>query len=121
MSAIVSEQNDFLADIAMLIGKAQAMGFQISAGEMWRTPAQQKIYFDTGKSKTMNSKHLDRLAFDLNFFRDGKLISDKATLQPLGYWWESLNPKNRWGGSWRGLVENGKSNFIDCPHFERNI
>ena len=118
---MIDEQNLFLADIAKLIVKAQEMGFTITAGEMWRTPEQQAVYVKTGKSKTMNSRHLDRLAFDLNFFKDGKLAGTKAALQELGDWWESLGPKNRWGGSWRGLIDSGKSTFVDVPHFERSV
>jgi nucleoside-diphosphate-sugar epimerase len=30
-----------------------------------------------------------------------------------GKYWESLYPKNRWGGNF--------SNLVDCPHFERNV
>ena len=26
-----------------------------------------------------------------------------------------------WGGSWRGLIETGKSTFVDDPHFERQV
>jgi hypothetical protein len=50
---------------------------------------------------------------DLNFFRDGKIIWDKGILAPIGAYWESLYPKNRWGGNFKSLV--------DCPHFERNV
>ncbi len=110
---MVDEQDAFLFDVAMLIRKAHELGFKISAGEMWRTQQQQEIYFKTGRSKTMRSKHLDRLAFDLNFFLDGKVVGDKATLQTLGDWWESIGPKNRWGGNF--------TSFVDCPHFERNL
>lgn len=61
----------------------------------------------------MDSIHLKRCAIDLNFFKDGKIIWDKAVLASLGKYWESLHPKNRWGGNFRSLV--------DCPHFERNV
>jgi hypothetical protein len=44
---------------------------------------------------------------------DGKIIWDKTILAPLGVYWESLYPKNRWGGNFKSLV--------DCPHFERNV
>ena len=74
---------------------------------------EQAIYFKTGRSKTMNSIHLKRCAIDLNFFKDGKIIWDKATIAPLGVYWESLHAKNRWGGNF--------SNLVDCPHFERNV
>lgn len=60
----------------------------------------------------MNSNHLRRLAIDLYFFRDGKLVSSPEELKELGTFWESLHPKNRWGGNWK---------FVDCPHFERNV
>jgi hypothetical protein len=61
----------------------------------------------------MNSIHLKRCAIDLNFFKDGKIIWDKVILAPIGTYWESLHPKNRWGGNFKSLV--------DCPHFERNV
>jgi hypothetical protein len=52
-------------------------------------------------------------ATHLNFFKDGKIIWDKEQIAPLGAYWESLHPKNRWGGNFKSLV--------DCPHFERNV
>jgi hypothetical protein len=61
----------------------------------------------------MNSIHLKRCAIDLNFFKDGKLIWDREQLAPIGAYWQSLNPKNRWGGNFKTLV--------DVPHFERNV
>lgn len=110
---MVTEQNAFLTDFALLILEAQKRGFEVSAGELLRTPEQQKIYFDTGRSKTLDSNHLKKLAGDLNFFKDGKWIQSKAELQGLGDFWEALNPLNRWGGNFRS--------FTDCPHFERNL
>lgn len=83
----------------------------VTGGELYRTPEQQQIYVNTGRSKTMNSNHLRRCAIDLNFFMDGKIVWDKAQLSPLGSYWESLSPKNRWGGNFKSLV--------DVPHFER--
>jgi hypothetical protein len=85
----------------------------VTGGELARTPEQQAIYVKTGRSKTLNSIHLKRCAIDLNFFKDGQIIWDKSILAPLGAYWETLNPKNRWGGNFNSLV--------DCPHFERNV
>lgn len=109
--ALVAEQAAFLQDAAALIQYAAQHGWTITAGELYRTPEQQDIYVKTGRSKTNNSYHLKRLAIDLNFFKDGKLIYDVQALKPLGQFWESLNPKNSWGGNW--------SSFKDVPHFER--
>lgn len=111
--SLSQEQAAFLLDACKLIEYATAQGWTVTGGELYRTPEQQAIYVNTGRSKTLNSNHLKRLAIDLNFIKDGKIIWDKATLAPLGAFWESLNPKNRWGGNFKSLV--------DCPHFERNV
>jgi hypothetical protein len=65
--------------------------------------------------------HLKKLAIDLAVFRGGVLIVDREGIAPLGEFWEGLDERNRWGGSWRGLVESGKSSFVDAFHFERYI
>ena len=109
----VAEQAAFLLDVTRLIQKATEMGFVVTAGELYRTPEQQEIYVKTGRSRTMNSLHLQRRAVDLNFFKDGKLVYDKHVLAPLGAYWESLNPLNSWGG-------NGVK-LVDTPHFSRGV
>lgn len=110
---LVAEQNAFLLDIAKLINYVDNMddGVLVTGGELYRTIEQQQIYFAKGSSKTMNSNHLRRLAIDLNFIHNGKMITDRAPLQPYGDYWESLNPKNRAGMNWGW----------DCGHFERNV
>ena len=109
----VAEQAAFLLDVAKLINKSTELGFQVTAGELYRTPEQQEIYVKTGRSRTMNSLHLQRRAVDLNFFLNGKLTYDKAALAPLGAYWESLHPLNSWGG-------NGVK-LVDTPHFSRGV
>lgn len=117
--ALGQEQEIFAGHAALLIQKAIELGFGVRLGEVLRTPEQQKLYYNSGASKTMNSQHLKKLAIDLNLITQGRLATAAETRE-LGKWWESLDPLNRWGGSWRGAVEAGKSKFIDAPHFERN-
>lgn len=111
--SLVTEQAAFLLDVCRLVQFATNLGFVLTAGELYRTPEQQEIYMKTGRSQTMNSLHLKRLAVDFNIFKDGKLVSSKAVLAPLGAYWETLNPLNSWGG-------NGKK-LVDCPHFSRGL
>lgn len=111
--SLISDQNLFLRDVAKLIQEIQRLGFEVSAGELWRTPEQQAIYLKEGKSKTSNSYHLKRLAIDLNFFKNDVVVEDHASLDPIGKYWESLDPKNKWGGFWKSPV--------DLPHFERHV
>ena len=117
--SLVSEQAVFLLDVCKLIQHATDNGLTVTAGELYRTVEQQEIYLKTGRSKTLNSQHLKRMAADLNLFRGGKLLGTRDDLKAIGGYWESLSPKNRWGGSWRGAVDAGRSSFIDTPHFER--
>ena len=110
--SMVDEQWEFLQDVALLILEARKKGIKLSGGELFRTPEQQEIYLQTGKTKTSNSYHLKRLAIDFNFFINGELDYNSPLVAELGTYWESLNPnKNKWGGNFR--------NFKDTPHFER--
>ena len=112
------EQSLFAKDVMQLLYFIHDLGYEVTFGEVLRTEEQQEIYIKTGRSKTSNSMHLKKCAIDLNFFKDGELIE---TPNKIGKFWESLNDKNRWGGSWRGLIESGKSTFNDYPHFERQV
>ncbi len=114
--SLVRKQAAFLVQTRDLMQKAMDLGFVVAGGELHRTAEQQALYVKNGRSKTMNSQHLKRLAIDLNFFLeqpDGslKLVYDVEKLRSLGDYWESLDPANRWGGNW--------NNFKDTPHFER--
>lgn len=111
---LVPEQAAFLLDVAKLIYMATNAGFQVTGGELYRTAEQQDLYVKQGKSRTLDSNHLRRLAIDLNFFRDGKQVQGREDLLAVGEFWEEMNPGiNRWGGNFK--------QFIDTPHFERNV
>ena len=117
---MIREQFNFLLDVCKLVLYAASLGFVVTGGELWRTAEQQALYVKQGRSKTLNSNHLRRLAIDLNFFLNGVLCYDREKLRPLGEYWESLHPKNRWGGNFdRDWAR--KDTFKDLPHFERNV
>ena len=103
----------FSLNIADLIHYANSLSIGLTFGDAYRPLYLQKHYLATGKSKTMNSMHLKRLAVDFNFFINGKLTYKKDDLQALGDFWESLHKKNRWGGNFK--------RFTDTPHFEMYI
>lgn len=113
------EQWEFLKDVAKLIEFAQARGYKLTGGELERTRYQQAEYIRTKRSRTMESNHLRKLAIDLNIFWHGeyvggmKWVDAQNACKPLGDFWESLHPKNRWGGNFAKIV--------DLPHFERNV
>jgi len=111
--SLSQEQAAFLLDACKLIQYATSCGWTVTGGELSRTSEQQEIYFKQGKTKTMQSNHLRRLAIDLNFLKNGQPVWDKVQLADLGKFWESLSPLNRWGGNFKSLP--------DVPHFERNV
>ena len=114
------EQMAFVGDVILLLEKAKELGYEVTLGEALRPVEMQALYVKQGKSKTMDSQHLKKLAIDLNLFFNG-VVCTAAEIKPLGVYWESLNKLNRWGGSWRGAVESGQSHFVDSPHFERFV
>ena len=126
---MITAQWEFLQDVMHLIASIQDAGLIATGGDLWRNSDKltcplcqgkvdlQEMYVASGRSSTLKSLHLLRLAIDLNFFlplEDGGvlLISSPQDIythiEPIGDAWESFNPLNRWGGRFR-----------DYGHFER--
>jgi len=108
------KQANFLIDVAQLIFWCKSRGYKVTGGELFRTAYQQAEYIRKGYSSTKHSKHLKRLAIDLNIWVDGvsmwkfsdeKLL--KQVLQPIGDYWESLRVGNVWGGNWKVPFDPG--------------
>lgn len=104
------KQSLFAINLARLIIFTYEKGFELSLGEAWRTPEQQRIYLRRGLTKTSHSRHMDRLAIDLNLFKNGKYLTATSDYQELGDYWKTLHPDNRWGGDFTSLS--------DGNHFE---
>lgn len=91
------KQSLFVKLVAQLIQKATEMGYELTFGEAYRTPEQAILNAKAGKG-IKNSVHCDRLAIDLNLFKDGRFLGSTEDHRKLGEWWEKLNPDCRWGG-----------------------
>jgi hypothetical protein len=84
------KQSIFVLMVAALIIWAYIKGYEFTFGDAWARSGHKK-----------NSLHYDRLAIDLNLFRDGEyLIRTEDHLQ-LGEFWELI------GGSWGGRYDDG--------------
>jgi peptidoglycan L-alanyl-D-glutamate endopeptidase CwlK len=74
----------------------------------------QTILFNTGKSRTMNSRHLNGRAVDIAVLVDGKVTWDfkyyKEVAAHIKMVAQKLNISITWGGDWKS--------FLDGPHFE---
>lgn len=131
MLSLLEKQKLFTKNIADLIGFAFDSGISLTFGEVYRTKEQQELYYKSGRSKTMNSRHLKRLAVDFNFFDEkdgGKMLfssssadqyqKDIKRIVPLAIYWMQLNGDNIWGGDWDRDYETLDETFKDPYHFE---
>jgi len=84
------QQSKFMLLLAHLILHAYNEGYELTGGDLWAK---------TGHIK--NSAHYDRLAIDLNLFKDGVYLTATEDHRTLGEYWESLDPDCRWGGRFR--------------------
>lgn len=106
------EQQEFARQVALLITYINTTGYKVTFGEALRTPEQAEIYAKQGKG-IKDSLHCKSLAIDLNLFdKSGKYLTQTDDYRTFGEYWESLDPKNRWGG---------RFTRADGNHFERNV
>ena len=110
-------QRKFPLMVAELIRRSYADGYELTFGEAFRTEEQQRLYVRSGRSRTMSSLHMKRLAIDFNLFRDGKYIADGGLYRPLGEMWESVG--GRWGGRFGvEAADYPRKTGWDANHFE---
>lgn len=94
-------QRRFARMVPRLIDKAHQLGFEVTLGDAYRDP---RLHGQVGERKGYGhpkSAHKQRLAIDLNLFRDGVYLSATEDHRPLGEWWEAQ------GGAWGGRFEDG--------------
>ena len=98
------QQQRFAHMLALLILKANEMGFEVTLGEAYRPQFVADIYASQGKG-VKSSFHTKRLAIDLNLFKDGVYLTKTEDYRPLGEWWlKEYAPMSAWGGLWQDYV-----------------
>jgi|688.fasta_scaffold848022_2 hypothetical protein len=115
-----NKQSIFILNFAKLIVWAYQQGYELTAGELFRTEEQHQFNLKAGKSKAKRSKHQDRLAGDLNLFINGVYRTDTASYKPLGDYWVSLHKDNVWGGDFNKDGNKTTNDAWDGNHFQMN-
>lgn len=90
MSSLLDTQFTFSRKLGLLIPYIYEKGYCISLGDAWAK---------TGHRA--NSLHYDRLAIDLNLFKDKVWLTKTSDHEPIGLFWESI------GGYWGGRFGDG--------------
>lgn len=93
-------QSLFARLLPRLLDFAYNNGYEVTLGEAWRPPETAELYAKTGRG-IANSLHTDKLAIDLNLFKNGVFLGSTEDHRPLGEFWEALHPLCRWGGRFR--------------------
>lgn len=92
------KQSRFAREIPRLIDKAIALGYEVTIGDAYRDP---RVFGALGVKLGYGhpkSAHKNRLALDLNLFRDGVFLDSTEAHRPLGEWWEAQGEGHKWGG-----------------------
>jgi hypothetical protein len=131
MSELSALQRQFGVCLAKLLDHITESGFEFTLGEGYRTTEQAEInalplidrkvvegmlnakYPDLAKAIGIStshgiraSNHRNRLAQDLNIYKDGVWLTGAESYKPFGAWWKLQHPSARWGGD-----------FDDADHF----
>lgn len=112
---LLQKQQMFAHLVSGLLLAASKFGYSCTLGEAYRSPEEAARLAALGKGITQ-SLHTQRLAIDLNLFRDGVLLTKSEDYQTLGEWWElNSTPDYQccWGGRFRdgnhfSLAHNGR-------------
>jgi hypothetical protein len=100
-------QSVFAQMVARLLLKAHQLGFEVTLGDAYRDPrvfGAQGVRAGYGQAY---SAHKNRLAIDLNLFKDGEFLGSTQAHEMLGSWWESI------GGTWGGRFDDGNHYSLD--------
>jgi hypothetical protein len=97
IESLRQKQSRFVRYVGRLIQFATDSGYELTAGEFYRTPTEAALNAQQGDG-IRNSLHTIRLAVDFNLFKAGVLCNDVASFEPLGIFWENLATDCAWGG-----------------------
>lgn len=100
MESLGQKQRRFTKMVGQLILYAYSKGYELSFDECFRTPEQAALNAKNKKG-IKNSLHTQRLAVDLNLFKNGVYLDKTEDHRPLGLYWESI------GGTWGGRFNDG--------------
>jgi hypothetical protein len=93
-----AQQSAFARLVPRLIDKAFELGFEVTLGDAFRDP---RVHGALGVKMGYghrSSAHKEKMAIDLNLFKDGKFLDSTEAHKPLGEWWEKQHTLARWGG-----------------------
>ncbi len=106
-------QRLFAKLLPRLLDYAHEQGYELTLGDAYRDP---RLHGALGVKMGYghkDSNHKNRLAIDLNLFKDGVFLQATEDHKPLGEFWEKLHPLCRWGGRFKS--PDGNHYSVESP------
>ena len=104
--SLSAQQQKFTRMIPGLLNKAFELGYEVTLGDAFRDPRVHGAFGQKVSYGASKSFHKQRLAIDLNLFKDGKYLPGTEDHKALGEWWIAQ------GGTW-----GGKFKVADGNHY----
>lgn len=101
LETLGQKQRRFSKMVAELIMYIYSQGYECSLGDAFRDPRAFGVQGAPGPYGRAYSAHKNKLAIDLNLFKDGIYLPETAYHQQFGEWWEAR------GGTWGGRFKDG--------------
>ena len=115
MSDLRDRQSHMMYCVMVLLDEIFQRGYECTGGDLMRD---KRVFGVVGESKgygAPSSNHKQRLAIDINLFKDGVYLTDEEHHKQFGEYWESLDERNRWGGRYQD-----PNHYETLPHGTRN-
>ena len=110
-------QQEFALHFAYLVMHINSVpGYTCTHGDLYRSPKAFGGMGEKGPYGRNKSAHKNRLAGDLNLFKDGKWITERGPFEQFGAYWKAMDDLNRWGGD---FDFDGDGIGDDANHFSR--
>lgn len=96
--SLLNKQQRFAKAVARLLDKAHELGYEVTLGDAYRDP---RVHGPLGVKLGYGhpkSAHKQKLAIDLNLFKEDKFLDTTEAHKELGEWWEKQGTDHRWGG-----------------------
>lgn len=101
METLRQKQSRFAVMVGRLLAEITHRGYEATLGDTYRDPRLHGVIGVKLGYGHQKSAHKNRLAIDINLFRDGVFLDSTEDHEPLGVWWEKLAPDARWGGRFK--------------------
>jgi hypothetical protein len=130
MTNLIYREPKFLSPPAQMLWQKQqniivAHQLPFRTFETKRDPERQKMLFENGASRTLNSMHLDRDGAGCEAWDVALWINGEWKWEPI-FWFQVLGiltvsqiPRLRWGADWNGKNFWYDEKFRDYGHYER--